>query len=420
MEKEFDAIIVGSGTCGAIIARELSKQKKTVLILEQGTNAPLKDNFLGVASIANEVTVADNMKAMRAITTGGSTALYFAVAMLPPLEAFQSLKIDLTSALDEVKKEVPLAELSDNLLGAQTLRLRESAMSLGYGWNKNLMMIDQSKCNSKYSFEAKWKAKDYIQDAVNDGAVLINQAKVFRVIIDQGKAIGVEYKFKNGLMGHTLCKAYGTKIILAAGSLSTPLILRESGIKDVVNHGYFCDPAFAVFGSVPGLKGDDVFLGSMSTDYIDDISYGDGNMTRALFQMLMLSNFNFRLLFSFANTIGVGVKLKDSLGGELKEDGRYNKRLTEQEIKKLKKGEESAVKILKNAGAKYIYKGKLIAANPGGVVRFNEHIDNNLETKYKNLYVCDASVLSENMRVTPTLTLICLSKYLAKNLLLSI
>ena len=29
---EYDAIVVGSGTCGATIARELSKQKKKVLI----------------------------------------------------------------------------------------------------------------------------------------------------------------------------------------------------------------------------------------------------------------------------------------------------------------------------------------------------------------------------------------------------
>jgi len=416
-ENEFDAIVVGSGTCGATIARELSKKRKKVLILERGTNVTLKESALGIASIADEVAVGNNMKAMRAITTGGSTSLYFAVASLPPLDSFKSLGIDLSDELKQVQQELPIATLPDDLLSAQSMRLRESALALGYAWKKNLMMIDQSKCTGGYCYDAKWKAKSYVQEALKGGAKLINRATVRKVLVNHNTAVGVEYTLQKALGRTETCRAYGTKIIVAAGSFASSKILRATGIKDIGNRGFYCDPAFAMFGTVPGLKGNDGFLGSMSTDYEDDISLGDGNMARTLYQMLMLSNLNFRLLFSFPGTIGVGVKLKDAMQGQLHENDRYRKQLSPDEFKKLKKGEDAATRILRNAGAKYLFKGRLVGGNPGGVIRIQEHINEILETKYRNLHVCDASVLPENIRVTPALTLICLGKYLAKQLL---
>ncbi|NJM14520.1 MAG: NAD(P)-binding protein [Bacteroidales bacterium] len=134
--NEYDAIIVGSGTCGATIARELSRQKKKVLILEQGGNAPLKESFFSILSIADVVSLGDKLMTMRALTTGGSTALYFAVADFPPLEFFMSLGIDLSQELEETRQELPIAQLPDELIGPQALRLRESALQLGYQWKK--------------------------------------------------------------------------------------------------------------------------------------------------------------------------------------------------------------------------------------------------------------------------------------------
>src|SRR5215510_7911699 len=89
--KEFDAIVVGSGPGGATVARELSKRKKRVLILERGGDAPPNGGFLSTGSILNSVPVGDGLATMRAFTTGGTTAVYFAVADFPPLETFLSL-----------------------------------------------------------------------------------------------------------------------------------------------------------------------------------------------------------------------------------------------------------------------------------------------------------------------------------------
>ena len=129
-EKEFDAIVVGSGPSGSTIARELSKQNKKVLILERGANAPLKESFWGLATIANAVSVSDKLDTVRAITTGGTTTAYFAVAALPPLDSFLSLGIDLSKELEEVQKELPLAPLPDELLGAQVIKVEQPGVHL--------------------------------------------------------------------------------------------------------------------------------------------------------------------------------------------------------------------------------------------------------------------------------------------------
>ena len=413
--NEFDVIIIGSGTCGATIARELSKEKKKVLILEQGANQPLKETFSGISSIAQEVPLADNIKALRAITTGGSTALYFAVSKLPPLEIFLSLGIDLSKELEEVKKELPLTEFPDELFPPQSIRLRQSMEDLGYSCKKNMFLIDKSKCTSGYSYEAKWKARSYVEEAIKEGAALINQAKVTKVLVEKNQAIGVEYKLKS-----KTCQAYGTKIILASGSLSSPVILRNSGIKDVVNRGFYCKPGFVMFGIVPGLKGKESFVGSMDADFEEGGQLGDTTMSGTLFKMLMLQNFKLMNISSHAKTISLGVMIHDGMGGELRENGKYHKKLTEEEIKKFKRGEEAAKKILKNAGATKIFKSGISGSAPGGVIRIKEHVDEKLQTKFRNLYVCDASLISEDMDIPPTLTLVCLSKYLAKHVLSSL
>ena len=48
-----------------------------------------------------------------------------------------------------------------------------------------------------------------------------------------------------------------------------------------------------------------------------------------------------------------------------------------------------------------------------GTLRVGSDVDARLETSVRDLYVCDGSLIPENGRVAPTLTLLCLAKYLA-------
>jgi len=409
----FDAIVVGSGPAGASVARGLTRRRKRVLILERGSDGPLKEGF-GMARIINAVSAGNNLAAARTFTTGGTTAIYFAVAEPPPLEIFSSLGIDLSEELTEAKRELPLCVVPDTLLGAQALRVRESTMALGYLWKKSTMLVDLSKCRSGYVYEAKWNARNYLKEAVADGATLLTRAKAIRVLVEKEGAVGVEYRLQTAKGKPEVRQAFGTKIILAAGGAATPIILRDSGIVDVASKGFYCHPNFAVFGLVGAMKGGENFTGSGGTVIDDDIEVGDASPARAFYRMLMLGKRRWIRAFLHSKSIGVGVMVKEGLGGQLSEDGRYHKELTREDLVKLKKGEEVARQIIRHAGGKQIYTMPLAAAHIGGAVKINEHVDSNLETKYNNLHVCDGSVLPEDVKVTPTLTLICLGKYLAK------
>jgi len=110
------------------------------------------------------------------------------------------------------------------------------------------------------------------------------------------------------------------------------------------------------------------------------------------------------------------VKAKDELSGRLTDSGGIRKVLDKNEKLKLLRGYERAKEILKNAGAKDLFKTGYLAAHPGDTVKVGKLIDSNLKTEYDNLYVCDCSVIPEACGLPPTSTIIGLGKRLAKHL----
>jgi hypothetical protein len=414
--SEYDVIVIGSGTCGASVARELSRQDKKVLVVEQGADVPLRETMSGIAAVGRDFRVGESLKATTAMTVGGSTSLYFSVCKLPTPETFSRIGLDLSAEYEQVRRELPIAELPDEFLAPQTLRVRESAGQLGYPMKKNLMLVDQSKCQGGgYSYDAKWKAKSYITDAVASGATLRSGAQVQKVLVENGKAIGVEYTHKAGMFKSERRRAFAGKVVLSAGALATPKLLMDCGIDNVGDRGFFCKPAYMVCGRVPGLRGKEAFLGYLDIDLGNGVYLGDGTMNASLFKLVMLSNMRVRHMFAHPETVAVGILINDSMGGEIRRDGQYRKQLTPLEHQKLAQAEAIARRILQNAGARNLFTTRLVAGIPGGALRHGVHFDDNMETPVRNLHVCDHSVISD-VRITPTVTLISLGRYLARRL----
>ena len=409
----YDVIVVGSGTAGATVARELARQNRKVLLIEKGDTRPLKETLMAIMAVAEEVKLGDGgLSTLRAITTGGSSSLYFGIAEDPDLDAFRRHGIELSAELTAIRRELGVARLPDALMTPQARRLRDSATALGHEWKNRDMLVDFAECRTGYSYDAKWKARRFVDEAVAAGATLLTKATVTRILALGGIANGVEYTVKR----QGTQRAYAAKIVLAAGELATPKILRDSGVKGVGERGFHCSPGYAVYGLVPGLKGTDGFVGSSYCSH-EGIELGDANVPRVLHRPMMLGGMKLRHLFSYPDCIGVGVKVKDGLGGSLRDDGRFHKTFDKDDEAKLAKGRSAAVRILENAGAKNIVDFGLTAGGRvGGLVRIGEHLDDALESPLRNLHVCDGSVIPDEMRSPPALTLLCLGRYLARRL----
>ena len=421
--RQYDAIVVGTGPGGATVAKELSARKKKVLMLEWGSSAPIKGTTLQAAVMAgipgrSALITYGGLAMVRGIVEGGSSVLYYATAFEPPYQMLQSYGIDIKKEVQEAKKELPNDPLKDELLGPMASRIMDSARDLGYDWKPLPKFVYQDKCRTDCDkctlgcpYGAKWNARMYVDQAIEDGATLIDHAKVKRVITEGNTATGVEFS----RWGKSY-KAFAPVIVVAAGGIGSPVILRNSGLT-AAGHDFFYDPLIAVMGTVKDVKGGREFPMAAGMHFPDD-GYVMTDMTipRLLYQAFSAEVFRFDRLFSHGRTLQIMVKAKDSLGGRLTNSGGVRKKLAKEDKAKLLHGAGRAREILKNAGAKHIYKSWYIAAHPGGTVRVGDMLDADLKTEYDNLYVCDCSVIPEAWGLPPTLTLVGLGKRLAKHL----
>lgn len=415
--SNYDVIIVGSGTCGATLAKALCESGKKVLVLEKGNDKPLSETLGGLANMAREVRVGDKLKAAKAEIKGGSTGMYFAIANKPPVDYFASKGIDIAADAEDIWQQLPIAPLAEDLMSPQSLLVAQYAEKMGISVKRNSMLIDQSQCQDGYNYQAKWKARRWLEQAQSLGCELVCQATVSDIIVESNQATGVRYQVKSGMFSKQQLEAKAKVVVLASGSLSTPQMLRRCGLSDIGKNGFYCDPGIPVFGLVPSLKGRPGYVGTVEGKLDGDIKIGDANMTPMMYRALMLMNFKMRHLFNYEQAVGLGVMVQDGLGGEMDLQGKLHKDISTQDKQKLAKGVEAASNILKQAGAKHIITAPVTSGGHiGGMVRLGQDVDDKLQTQIENLYVCDGSLLDENVRVTPTVTLICLARYLSRQL----
>jgi len=420
---EFDAIVVGTGPGGSAVARELARRGWNVLILERGPGSELRGSALQFLSQAmvpgRSLHFTPQMVALgHGLTLGGSSAFYYATAFEPPYAMFEAHSIDLRPEVEEVRKELPVAPLRDELIGPAARRIMESAVALGYRWERLPKIAYQEKCRPGCDLcvvgcphGAKWSSRMFVEEACANGAILETHAHVRRVVHDGSIATGVEYTHRGSLR-----RAAAKVVVLGAGGLGTPPILRASGIEEV-GKDFFFDPLIFVAGTVDGLEGGAEF--PMATGcHLEDEGYmmTDLVLPRWLHWFFTAQVLRLDRLPGHRRLLPIMVKIRDELGGRLTTRGGVRKRLGEVERRRLRDGFERARSILEHAGARHIYKTWILAVHPGGTVKIGETVDSNLETRLENLYVCDCSVIPEAWGLPPSLTLLSLGKRLGKHL----
>jgi choline dehydrogenase-like flavoprotein len=423
-----EVVVVGSGSGGATVTRELAKKGIRDIVLLEGSKY---HKWVGgyLPSIryidkAGFLMSAEGTIVYRGKTVGGSTLVYVGCAALPPKWFKEKYGISLDTELSEVQAELKFAPLPDELKGKASIRVMEAANELGYKWEPILKFIDPERCEPNCGLcmlackkGAKWTTREYIKEAQDNGVRLLPEVEVREVITELGEAIGVRGYSPKGPI-----EVMANIVVLAASGLGTPPILQRSGISDA-GQGFFIDPCFAVMGFTKdkGMAGDiPMSVGSY------ELCDSEGIMlSTILFPRLMhpiyLARTGIRHLpkaVRYGKTMGILVKIKDDMVGRVNLDGTFSKPITYKDRGKLDRGAWIAERILIKAGCdpqNFVTLG-IFGGHPGGTVRIGELVDQNLETQIKNLYVCDASVFPEAPGQPTVLMILCLAKRLAKRL----
>lgn len=419
----YDAVVIGSGPGGATVAAELSRQGKAVLVLERGKGTAIKGTMLQSAEIGlipgRGLYFTPELLAMvRAIFLGGSSVLAYATAFEPDYEIFNRQGIDIKPEIEQVKQELPIAPLADKLLGPSAQIIQSSALQLGYAWEKLPKMVHQEKCRTDCDkctmgcpYGAKWSSREYIDQARARGTILLTGANVTNMNYTDHRISGVKFTAGGGTY-----EAKAPVVILSAGGIGTPILLRRLGIARA-GANFFFDPLVVVLGTIDDL--DDGREFPMSAGFHDPIN--GYVLTDLIWPDWIRQIFTLRVgrvdrLAGHRHMVGIMVKIKDDLGGRLSRYGWPDKRLTDHDRDRIKQGVEIARKIILNTGAHNLYNTGITAVHPGGTAKIGDVVDSNLRTEFDNLYVCDCSVIPNSWGLPPTLTLIALAKRLGKHL----
>ena len=421
-----DVVVVGSGPGGATVARELAKQGKKVVILERGKNPKWTGNLFSTFFIMDKRSLLfpkGSVRVGRALTTGGSSAIYCGTAVPPPDWIKAKYKIDLGELVEEARREIGIKPLPERLIGPASQRIMKAARDLGFNWNPMDKFIDPEKCELKCphcmlgcSKGAIWTARKHVEEAVDSGATLLNQALVQDVLLENKKAIGVSALTPKGRL-----TVEAKVTVLAAGGMATPVLLQRAGMSNA-GQGLFVDPLIITYGNCKGLSsGRDI---PMTAGTVELVPEGIVMTDLAYPWPFYLLNAYWKgwkyvpKILGYGSTIGIMTKVRDGLSGQVAPDGTVSKPIADEDRQKLDKGAGIAEKILKQAGAdpRSIYTSPVGAAHPGGTVRIGQGVNTDLETPVANLYVCDTSIIPEPLGLPPVWTLIAFGKRLARRL----
>ncbi len=421
----------GSGPGGASAARELVRAGKKVIMLEWGSRARWLGSHLAVlphVDFRNALPVGHEIM-VRGLTVGGSSLIFCGTAARPAAFIKEQTGIDLLPYAEAFEQELGIAPLPDHLVGEAARRMMEAAQALGLDWQLLPKFIDAQQCERDCGAcmlgcptKAKWTAARFVDEACEMGMELRTRACVEQVLHEGGTVTGVRGR---GSLGPFTVRA--EQVLLAAGGLGTPVILKRSGI-DEAGQGFFSDPLVFTYGVLDEpIKGSiyDVPMTAGTWQFHDD----DGYLMTDLGEPWILQLASMMLsrpprpdqAANLRRTMGIMTKCKDPISGTIDRRGRLRKAMEPEVERRLQAGDAMAREILRKAGVRQrsLVTSPVKAAHPGGSAPIGRVVDAQLQTSIKNCFAADASVVPDELGTPVVLLAMCLGQYAAEQMLAS-
>lgn len=413
------AIVIGSGAGGAMAAKMLA-QDFEVTVLEEGKafhpfSWPLDKlaKFRKTGLYFDERLIQLLLPNMRIDKTpemvmvygkglGGTTTLATGNAVRAD-EGLKKIGIHLDEEFDELYRELPITTEHQRYWSSITKKAFNVMDEMGMAPVPMPKLLHPQgcalcgHCSIGCPTRAKWDTRELLE-----GMKVITGCKVTQIEI--GDRLAKRVHARKG-MCHLTFEA--DVIIVAAGGMGTPDILRNSGIDCLPT--LFVDPVLCVAAPMPGVKQNRQLLMPfvcrrekyILSPYMDWLSFF----------------FHSSWCHPMEGIASIMIKLADVEQGEV-HGKKMQKTLTETDHRYLKNGVEDCREILLRMGAseKEIFLGTINAGHPGGMLPLTSAEARTLHSSKlpENLYVADATILPQSLGLPPMLTIMALAKRIAK------
>ncbi len=411
------AIVVGSGAGGATAARELQGRGIDVTLLEAGSPFKPFTRRIGWATGASKmgllgsertitrffppmrtVRASDELVLVRGVTTGGTTPITCGNLERAD-KGLREIGLDLTLEFEELEREVGVVPVPRDRWRPVSSAMYEAAGDMGLDPAPTLKAVDMGRCVScglcelGCASEAKWDTRTFLGDLTARGGRVMTDAPVRRVIVEGGRAVGVEVA-----RGRSTERIDADVVVLAAGGIGNPPILRASGLE--ARDSLWVDIVLTVAGTRKGSRMLEEPPMVWSTDR-------GKFMLSPYFDLLALFFHKPWRGRSVRDHVGLMVKVADSSEGTVEADGTVRKTLTGEDVRRLDEGRDLAIKVMEGAGVEGPYvDGLLNGGHLGGTVPLSRGDVDGMRPSHlpEGLWVADLSLAPRSQGLPTVLT----------------